>query len=325
MDNEFSFQIISEKNEIVCIRLNSGFRSPAHQKALYQKVQDELANGFKGWIIDLAEQPFPTISVMALIIAITVAVRQADGELTLVALQQSAKNNFTTFSPLTFLTVEHSIETALHVLQPGTDQDVQGTRTTISPDEISEPPMVNTFDHRKFLDDETSTIIIEDALDHSEPQRHPSPESDNNHAVESPLISDLIRVDSQSLELYKICDFIVRHARDAGIEDKQVGFIKISVYEACLNVIEHAYHSKPGNSIEVSIEYNSEFFKIVIRDFGLAFRKFQNRTYDVEEAVENRQSGGFGMHIINRSMDEVTYDSDEIDGNRLILKKFLPA
>ena len=325
MDNEFSLQLTGEKNDIVYIRLGSGFRASVQQKLLYEKVQNELNKGFKTWIVNLAEQPFPTISVMALLISITVAVRQSGGELTLVSLAQSAKNNFSTFSPLTFLTVEQSLETALQNLQADNELEISRPNATISPGEINEHPIVNTFDHRKFLDDETSTIIIEEALDFSEQEQANTPDAEDDHQNENASIPDLIEVDSQALEIYKIWDFVVRQARDAGIDGKQVGFIKISVYEAFLNVIEHAYKSNTGYITEVSVEYNNDYFQIVIRDFGLAFRKMQNQAYNVEQAVENRQSGGFGLHIINRSMDEVTYDSDEINGNRLILKKFLPA
>ncbi|KAA3618034.1 MAG: hypothetical protein DWQ05_08285 [Calditrichaeota bacterium] len=324
MEKEFSFALIGDDEEIMFIRLKSGFRTSTHQDLLYSCVQENLDRGIKNWIIDLEEVPFPTITVMALFIAITVQIRNLGGELTLVSLQQSAKNNFSTFSPLTFLTIEPSVESVVEVIEKAKEKQKSPQVVEKPQEEIAEHPIVDTFDHSNFIDDETSTIIIDDELKFESEKERGSTKKVKNEK-EKPLVNELIQVDSQSLELYKICDFIVEHARTAGIKEKQVGKIKISVYEACLNVIEHAYHSKPGNIIEVAVEYNHAYFKIIIRDFGLAFRKLQNKTYDVEQAVENRQSGGFGLHIINRSMDEVTYESDALNGNCLILVKFLPA
>ena len=46
-------------------------------------------------------------------------------------------------------------------------------------------------------------------------------------------------------------------------------------------------------------------------------------TYDVQEVMDKRRSGGFGLHIIRRSMDNVEYHPDLVNGNRLIMVKHL--
>ncbi|MCU0645964.1 MAG: hypothetical protein MUC94_17110, partial [bacterium] len=43
--------------------------------------------------------------------------------------------------------------------------------------------------------------------------------------------------------------------------------------------------------------------------------------YDVEQAVKDRRKGGFGLHIIRRSVEMINYISDPRHGNRLILVK----
>ena len=46
-------------------------------------------------------------------------------------------------------------------------------------------------------------------------------------------------------------------------------------------------------------------------------------SFDVVKMVSNRKNGGMGLHIISRSMDEVTYQQDKAKGNCLIMVKKL--
>lgn len=132
-----------------------------------------------------------------------------------------------------------------------------------------------------------------------------------------------IRVESRASNLYQLCDFVTEHATFAGINEKEIGKIKIAVYEACLNVIEHAYHSRPDEWIDLGVCYTPDEFTIIIEDHGLCFEMKPPADYDVHEVMNKRRSGGFGLHIIRRSMDSVEYRPDAVNGNRLIMVKKL--
>ncbi len=73
--------------------------------------------------------------------------------------------------------------------------------------------------------------------------------------------------------------------------------------------------TSPRNSIN--------YLVIIIQDWGESFEFDPTRPYDVEQAVKDRRTGGFGLHIIRRSIDEIKYLSDTDEGNRLILVKYL--
>lgn len=132
-----------------------------------------------------------------------------------------------------------------------------------------------------------------------------------------------LRVKSLAKNLYAICDFVIKYATRASFDSKVVGKMRIAVYEACLNVIEHAYHSNPENWIDVWIEYNAEMFKVVIQDYGTGFDGFSDQKFDAVSAMDGRQTGGFGLYIILRSMDKVDYRPDQKHGNRLTMVKFI--
>jgi anti-sigma regulatory factor (Ser/Thr protein kinase) len=57
-------------------------------------------------------------------------------------------------------------------------------------------------------------------------------------------------------------------------------------------------------------KYDEKKLVIIIQDWGESFKLDPSRSYDVEQAVKDRRIGGFGMHIIRRSMDEIRYLSD---------------
>lgn len=148
-----------------------------------------------------------------------------------------------------------------------------------------------------------------------------APEAQPNNEI--PQIKR-IRVKSKIESLYEICDFVTTLAAKVGFSEKEVGKIKVTVYEACINVIEHAYHSDPDEWIVVTVQYDSLDFTIIIQDWGESFNFDDTKPYDVNQAVQDRKTGGFGMFIILRSMDEVKYKTDPLNGNRLILRKRIP-
>ena len=76
--------------------------------------------------------------------------------------------------------------------------------------------------------------------------------------------------------------------------------------------------------IELSLKYDSRKFTINLMDKGESFDYDPNRDYDAVEAAEERRTGGFGLFIIRRSMDDVKYETNPIWGNRLILVKNIP-
>ena len=134
-----------------------------------------------------------------------------------------------------------------------------------------------------------------------------------------------LRVKSIPKNLYSICDFVMDYAEKVGFDKKEVGKIKIAVYEASLNVVEHSYHSNPENWIDVWVEVDAQKITIEIQDCGYSFEGISKKRYDVQSAMNKAQTGGFGLYIIRRSMDEIEYHPDEEQGNRLIMIKYLKS
>jgi serine/threonine-protein kinase RsbW len=258
-----------------------------------------LMEGRRNFVFDLQNVPLPSNSFIAFLVSSSLRARNMRGDVKLVNVSNSAKNNLLTFSSLTYLSLAESEEEAEHSLLMSLDES------------DADPP------GKAVARQET-------------PKGRPSDEGDlyarGNIAIreETPDTSLLhLRVESVASNLYRLCDFVTAHARQAGMDEREVGKIKIAVYEACINVIEHAYHSNPNYWIELSVKYDDELFTIIIEDKGVPFEMPKFKEYSVEEAMQNRRTGGFGLHIIRRATDEVEYKSDPATGNRLTMVKRL--
>ncbi len=270
-----------------------------------QTLLDSLQNTFdkcfsKGdakIILDLKHMDYPTTSLIASIIEATSRARRLNGDVKLVNVSHTAKRNLTTFTPISYLSLEGDEKYVLEAFH----DTMSIAQEQIAPiEEIAEVPLLNqieeSFNHISVSKEKEKTK--------SEPGNH-------------------LRVKSVATNLYSICDFVTQFAEKAGMEIKDIGKTKIAVYEACLNVIEHAYHSNPDNWIDVWVDYDDHKFTIVIQDYGIGFKFEPKEGYDVLAAMNGRQTGGFGLYIIRRSMDEVDYQSDSTHGNRLIMVKYL--
>lgn len=257
---------------------------------LQETFESCFSKGDTRMIVDLKNIHFPSSSLIALLIEATSRARRLNGDLKIVNLSHSARNNLTTFSPLGYLSLEKDESFALKDFQISVPED---SAATISTEEIAEDPILERL----------QGSLEEQALD----------EEKNEH----------LRVKSSSNNLYTICDFVTNFAEKAGFNSKEIGKIKIAVYEASLNVIEHAYRSNPDNWIDVWVECENQRFKVIIQDNGIGFEGLKTTDYNVVSAMDHRQTGGFGLYIIRRSMDEIDYESDRVNGNRLTLIKYL--
>lgn len=298
MDNSsFSAEITDGLAGLVRFQFEKNNNQQAGLQQLIPAFDRFLVEGRRNFIFDLQNVPYPSSSFIAFLIMATVRARTAHGDVKLVNVSHSTKNNLLSFSPLTYFSVEERESDAEEHLLIDSDGDdgefeiADAIPTQVPPSDALESRQVGNIGTRE---EEPETLQI-------------------HH----------IKVESIASNLYRLCDFVADHAHTAGMDEKEISKIKIAVYEAGLNVIEHAYHSNPNNWIDLSVHYTPEEFSIIIEDRGLAFKMPTQQPYDVEEAVQKRRTGGFGLHIIRRSTDDVDYKADPVNGNRLTMIKKL--
>lgn len=119
--------------------------------------------------------------------------------------------------------------------------------------------------------------------------------------------SKKISIVSESKNLLKVRDFVVKNGRKVGLLRKQVSEIKLAVDEAVSNVIRHAYPGKSGH-VQVELTKLESAAQIRIIDQGIEFDWNSVLEPDLYKYVETRRKGGLGIWLIKKLMDEVVFE-----------------
>jgi serine/threonine-protein kinase RsbW len=291
------------EDEPVYIALDEGaelpVRLPEFEKLFLQYFNDNKFN----IILDLEKINLPPTKFIVTLIEATCQARRMGGDIKLINLKPPTRNNLVTFSARTYLSIEPFEK---YAMEDFGETFVSSPEFDISDNIVS----------RGLISTAGSDASRNDELDEQ------SASTDPVHDLIT-IAQDRIRVNSKVENLYEICDFVLEKAEKAGFDLRERGKIKVTIYEACLNVVEHAYFSNPENWIDVYAGSTENKLVIIIQDWGESFEFDPSRPYDVEQAVKDRRTGGFGLHIIRRSVDEIRYLSSPQNGNRLILVKYL--
>ncbi|MDX1972058.1 MAG: ATP-binding protein [Candidatus Sumerlaeia bacterium] len=115
-----------------------------------------------------------------------------------------------------------------------------------------------------------------------------------------------------------------------GFPDDIIGQIEMAVDEACANVIRHAYTgvNLPNHQlyrIHLRIVLCNQAMTIHVIDNGIGLHNKPKGASNVEEYLQRGAKGGLGLHIMDRFMDEVSYQYPEDGGTHVIMKKYLPT
>jgi anti-sigma regulatory factor (Ser/Thr protein kinase) len=119
-------------------------------------------------------------------------------------------------------------------------------------------------------------------------------------------------------------DFIGQICAQAGLTEAFSDDLKLSVDEACANIVNYGYAGMDRGSIILDVQLDEAQAQIEITDFGRAFEPREAPPPDFDTPVEQRRLGGFGLYFIQTVMDQVSYQAGP-GGNRLTLTKRLPG
>lgn len=113
-----------------------------------------------------------------------------------------------------------------------------------------------------------------------------------------------------------------RCANLPGVSNETLYDLQLAVDEACTNIITHGYeHLNPG-SIILDLEIDPDKLTVRLTDFGHAFEPGSAPVPDIHAPLEERELGGYGLFLIQQTMDEMEYQTTE-DGNKMTLTKYL--
>jgi sigma-B regulation protein RsbU (phosphoserine phosphatase) len=101
------------------------------------------------------------------------------------------------------------------------------------------------------------------------------------------------------------------------LDEVRVAELELAVNEAASNVMKHAYHGRPDQSIRLEAEAFADRVSIRLHHLGESFDPSRVHPPSFDASRES----GFGVYLISRSVDDVRYYRDERGGNCIVLVK----
>jgi sigma-B regulation protein RsbU (phosphoserine phosphatase) len=109
-----------------------------------------------------------------------------------------------------------------------------------------------------------------------------------------------------------------------GIPDKIRLKMHVVIDELLMNIVSYAYLDDQKHEIGFKVELSADRLKVSMVDDGIPFNPLGIETPDTELALEEREIGGLGIHLIRKMMDRVSYRR-RIDKNVITVVEFLNA
>jgi len=122
-----------------------------------------------------------------------------------------------------------------------------------------------------------------------------------------------------------LCAFLTVLAERHGLEPDDVHAVETATYEACLNIIEHAYRFERWERIGILLRFGSRMLVLAFRDRGKGFDPKSIPPTDVTDPLVRLHGRGFGMQMIRDAVDAVRYRRTGGGENVLLLVKNLSA
>ena len=114
-------------------------------------------------------------------------------------------------------------------------------------------------------------------------------------------------IDAKLENVSDAIDFVSKEAEDLPFSLRDKHQIEIAIDEIVSNVARYAYKDKSGKTA-VRIDTDSNGITITITDSGVPYNPLEKPDPDVTLSAEEREIGGYGIYIVKKVMDEVTYE-----------------
>lgn len=133
-------------------------------------------------------------------------------------------------------------------------------------------------------------------------------------------------VKAEMTNLDSLIEFVQSEAVNVGFSGIKLNHILLACEEVLVNIISYAYQgSDEIGKMEVGCHEleDKRGLLITISDSGMPFNPMEKLTpTDIGLAVEDRTIGGLGIHMVKKTMDELSFRRENGD-NILSMTKYL--
>jgi sigma-B regulation protein RsbU (phosphoserine phosphatase) len=98
-------------------------------------------------------------------------------------------------------------------------------------------------------------------------------------------------------------DFCSQHS----IPSRDGRRIAVALDELLSNVISYGFRDSHQHDITIGLHFSGSKFRVTIEDDGIPFNPLDLEKPDVTAALDERNAGGLGIHLVREMLDEVEY------------------
>ena len=128
-----------------------------------------------------------------------------------------------------------------------------------------------------------------------------------------------LTVKSELIEIEKVRIFLEEALKGLELSEEAYYLIELSLLEMCINIVRYAYPEEKGE-IFLKIWTQDEKIFFEIRDWGIPFDPREAPEPDIQEMVNQGQTGGLGIFLSRQLMNGFEYRR-EYNQNILIMYK----
>lgn len=119
----------------------------------------------------------------------------------------------------------------------------------------------------------------------------------------------LFQIRDQRREIGAINDALERAAAAGDVPEAPMRAMQVALDELLTNAITYG-ESTAENPVRVQLILSRSALRAVINQPGKAFDPTTMAAADTESALEDREIGGLGIHLVRNMMDEFAYQYD---------------
>lgn len=113
-------------------------------------------------------------------------------------------------------------------------------------------------------------------------------------------------------------EYVAKKAESLAFSEKDKYQLDIAVDEIVSNVARYAYEEKEGK-VTVKAEVDRSGIEITVIDSGIPYNPLEKEDPDITLPAEERGVGGYGIFIVKKVMDDITYEYK--DGQNILKMK----
>ena len=125
-------------------------------------------------------------------------------------------------------------------------------------------------------------------------------------------------ISSDLAELAGVRQFVRRVCDGSPLDEDATAQFELAMSETTSNIMRHAYKGRADGRIQILADTFSDRVVMRLYHWGIAFQPGPQKL----PRVDTYQEGGYGLYIIERSVDEVRHSRDKDGRNCVLLAKY---